>query len=151
MLIWLLFWTLGGIAASRELLRLLFGRDRFVVRNDGLEIEHSFGLFRSIERLSHQDIRRFYQAPAGAALSAAVPGKGPQRRTIYHQSHDPTEPRNLGLWLSQRCQIPFADLTTAESKAKELQALKEKLAGSGRVGRAVVGVIDRLESSSENT
>src|SRR5215831_9835582 len=40
LLIWLSFWTLGGIAAGRELLRLLFGRDRFMVRPDGLQIEH---------------------------------------------------------------------------------------------------------------
>src|SRR5580765_1157950 len=51
LLIWLFFWTIGGIAAGRELLRLLYGRDRFVIRQGDLEVEHSYGLFRSIERL----------------------------------------------------------------------------------------------------
>src|SRR5262249_37022271 len=45
LLFWLTLWTFGGIAAGRELLRLLFGRDRFRVNYDRLEVEQSFGLF----------------------------------------------------------------------------------------------------------
>jgi hypothetical protein len=324
LLVWLSLWTLGGIAAGRELLRLLFGRDRFVARPDGLEIEHSLGLFRSTARVSRQEVHRFYPSSAGAALSAetargpvvltrlgtaaeraeleqalnrefsiparpaltaALPkgwceelswehdsvlvkdpatrrkqartawfiftilslmwcyflaagqerpdyGRGVivlsilsavvgfrafwlssvrnewrldpgrivlqrrfgnnlkerfvgatlelvedssgeggtsyqlqaaavdvpppasppraarQRRIIYSQSEDATETRNLGLLISQRCQIPFADLTTTEAKTQELQALKQQLADSGRVGRALAGVIERLDPSS---
>jgi hypothetical protein len=69
LLVWLTFWTFGGIAAGRELLQLLFGRDRFTVQHDGLVIEHSLGLFRSVVRLSRNEIRRFYPTSAGAALS----------------------------------------------------------------------------------
>jgi hypothetical protein len=324
LLVWLSLWTLGGIAAGRELLRLLFGRDRFVARPDGLEIEHSFGLFRSTERVSRQEIRRVYPSSAGAALSAetargpviltrlgtaaergeleqalnrefsiparptltaalpkgwceelswehdsvlvkdpavrrkqartawfiftilslmwcyflaagqerpdygrgviilfmlsavvgfgafwltsvrnewrldpgrivlqrrvgknlkerfagatlelvedssgedgtryqlqaaavdvpppaSLPRAARQRRILHSQSEDATETRNLGLWLSQRCQIAFADLTTTEAKTQELQALKQQLADSGRVGRALAGVIERLDPSS---
>jgi hypothetical protein len=43
--------------------------------------------------------------------------------------------------------LPFADLTTAESKALELAALKEQLAGSGRLGRVALRVIERLAPS----
>jgi hypothetical protein len=319
LLFWLTLWTFAGIAAGRELLRSLFGCDRFLVNNDGLEVEQSFGLFRSVKRFSREEIRRFYRttpfaplcvettsgtttvltrlgaaveraeleealnaefhieaqpAPVGAlpkgwceavslerdsvlvkdpairskqawttwiicaglsliplylliadrsrpdllgaiifsiAITGAVgwgaiwlsfgrkewrlekgrlvlqrrfgqkrteqfeavslevvedsSGEGGtsyllmavaagaplrthshsagRRRTLYSKSDDPTEPRNFAAWLSQRCQVPFADQTTAEAKGKELEALKQKLANSGRLGRAVLGILER--------
>ena len=321
--VWLTFWTIGGLAAGGELLRLLFGRDRVLARYDRLEVEHSYGLFRSVKRLSRGEIRRFYRTTAGAplcvettrgttiltrlgtpveraeleqtlnaefhlavqpaptgalpkgwcevlslerdtvlvkdpavrrkqartswivcaclsliplyllsavrerpdllaavlffvALAAAVgwgagwlsfgrnewrldkgrlvlqrrfgqnrtprfeaatlelvednsgddgtsylltavvagaPARtrshsaGQHRRTIHSQSDDPTEPRNFGLWLSQRCQLPFADLTTADAKVKDLEALKQQLAGAGRFGRVLLRVVERLAPS----
>jgi len=324
-LFWLALWTLGGVMAGRELLRLLFGRDCIRVGDDTLEVEHSYGLFRSRERLPQVELRRFYRRPGSAALcvetahgtteltrlgtageraelqhvlnvelhlpaqpppegalpeawsetlslerdavlvknpatrckqamalwivcallgaltlyiisaaqqqqrvdlwvpavvlaafsAAAALGAGwlsfgrdewklakgrlilqrrfgsnrttkfeavalelfednsgeggpsyeltaieantpPQpsyyrtgkhRRVIYSQTDDPTGPRKLGLWLSQRCQLPFADQTTAEAKAQSLEELKEQLAGSGRLGRFALRMIERLTSS----
>lgn len=324
LLVWLTLWTIGGLAAGRELLRLLFGRDRILAHHDGLEVEHRCGFLRSVQRVPRAEIRRFHRKPGSAALcvettggiievtrlgnqaaraeletalnaefhvtapprpigalpkgwcetmsperdavlvkdpvvrrqqarvmwiicgllsiiplyllSAArerpelwgavlfflaltaaacwgavwlrfgrsewrlAPGRlllqrrfggnlkprfeavalelsednsgdggptyalmaiavgaparpthnyhtGKHRHTIHSQSDDPTGPRNLGLWLNQRCQLPFADLTTAESKALELAALKEQLAGSGRLGRVALRVIERLAPS----
>ncbi len=43
--IWLVFWTFGGISAFREMLRLLFGRDRFLLRPDGFSLTHAIGPF----------------------------------------------------------------------------------------------------------
>jgi hypothetical protein len=85
------------------------------------------------------------KAVAASARSETRPQQAwRHRRTIYRQSDDPTEPRNLGLWLSQRCQLPVADQTTAEAKAKELDALMQQLADSGRMGRAASRFIGRL-------
>jgi hypothetical protein len=319
LLFWLALWTIGGIAAWRELLRLLFGRDRILAQPDCVEVEQSCGLFRRVKRLPREGIRRFYRMPGSAALcvetasgtteltrlgtpaeraeleqtlnaefhcaaqpehSSALPkdwcevislerdavlvkdpavrrkqartmwiicavlsmvpvylisaarerldfgavlfffvltaaagwgatwlsfgrkewrlaqsrlilqrrfghnrklrfeaaslelvednsGEGgptyslmavaagapaptrthnsrKHRRTIHRESDDPTEPRNFGLWLSHRCQLPFADLTTAQAKAREWDALKEQLASSGRLGRVALRVIERL-------
>ncbi|WP_414662492.1 hypothetical protein [Horticoccus sp. 23ND18S-11] len=69
MLTWLAFWTLGGVLAGRELLSLLFGRDRFVVRPDALEIEYHFGLFRTLKSFRRDHVRRFYRVPARDILS----------------------------------------------------------------------------------
>jgi len=80
---------------------------------------------------------------AGAPPRTRSHGAGRHRRTLYSKSDDPTEPRNFAAWLSQRCQVPFADQTTADVKAKELEALKQKLANSGRLGRAVLGILER--------
>ena len=322
LLVWVSFWTLGGVMAGRELLRKLFGRDRIIVRRDGIEIEQSYGLFRCRRILRRDEIRRFYQNPTtkalyvetargmieatrmgsvaeraelaealnaqfktasppkvegalpdgwceilspehdsllvkdpatrqkqaraswifcaamalvallvisktsqqpelwgiaallivGAALAAcggawlsfgrnewklekgrlvlqrrfgrnlttrfeavsielvednsgegtsyklcgvganAVTGPcwhsvGKNRRIIHSQSEDATEPRKLGQWLSQRCQVPFADRATAEAKALELEELKVQLANSGRFGRAALRVVERLSRS----
>jgi hypothetical protein len=70
------------------------------------------------------------------------------RREIYSHSDDPTVARNFGVWLSQRCQVPFADRTTWEAKERDLAALKEQLAGSGRLGQLAARVIERLETPS---
>jgi hypothetical protein len=318
--VWLFFWTLGGVAAGRELLRLLLGRDVVLAGDNGLEIRHWYGLFRSVQRWPRDEIRRFYRISARAPLcvetrrgttevtrlgtvgeraeleqalneefgiqAQPVPARalpkawcevlslehdsvlvkdpavrrkqartawiasaaaslvplyllseardrpdllgallffftlagavgwgavwlsfgrgewrldqgrlvlqrrfggnrtqrfeavsleliednsgedGPnylltavaagapawtrsqstskQRRTIHSQMNDPTEPRNFGLWLSQRCELPFTDFTTAQAKAQELDALKQQLAGSGRFGRVVLRIIERL-------
>jgi hypothetical protein len=323
LLFWLSFWTLGGLAAGHELLRLLFARDRIVATLKGLEIAHGYGLFHSRREVGRDEIRRFYRQPSGstlcvettlgaieltqlgtadelaeleqalnqefeveaqpapegalprgwrevvsperdrvlvkdpavrrkqalamwivcmpiasgafylaltavarpdlralalmlAAIAVAVGwgavwlsfgrdewrldkgrlvlqrrfgmnrtrrfeavsvelaedhsgDSGPwyelkavaasarsetrphqawrHRRTIHRQPDDPTEPRNLGLWLSQRCQLPVADRTTAEAKSKELDALMQQLADSGRLGRAASRLIGRVASS----
>jgi hypothetical protein len=39
LLIWLAFWTVGGIAAGTQLLRELWGEDRLVLQPEGLAIE----------------------------------------------------------------------------------------------------------------
>lgn len=321
LLFWVSLWTFGGIAAARELLRLLFGRDVLVAGPDGLEVKRSYGLFRSAKRWPRGDIRRFYRRSAGAALhvettrgteavtqlgtaderaelervlnqefsvqeqaapasalphewcevlspehetvlvkdpavrrkqartawivcaglsviplylllkdqdrrdlpaavfffsllagivgwgamwlsfgrsewrldqgrmvlqrrfwgnrkerfeaatlelvednsgdgepsyslvavAAGAPARASSswsavkgRRTIYSRSGDATEPRKFGLWLKERCQMPLADLTTAEAKAMDLEALKQQLAESGRVGRAALRLMERF-------
>jgi hypothetical protein len=318
LLFWLSFWTLGGVLAAREFLRLLFGRDRILARPDGLEVNQSCGLFRSREQWQRDELRRFYRKPSRGALcvettrgtteltrlgtladraeleqrlnaefqlsakpsldgalpagwceissperdtvlvkdpavrrkqaivawtvcalvssvalylvaaspkqpslwamalicaafagligwgavwlslgraewkfgerrlilqrrfgqdctpqfeavsleleednsgdggpsypltavaAAARPSwyrTGRHRRVIFSPSHDPTEARNLGRWLSQRCQMPFADQTTAEEKTKQLAEIKLQLANSGRFGRVTLRIIERL-------
>jgi hypothetical protein len=320
LLFWLALWTFGGIAAGRELLRLLFGRDCFRVNYDSLEVEQSFGLFRLVKRFPREQIRRFFRKTPFAPLSVETTGgtttiltrlgtareraeleealntefhvnpqpasfgalpkgwcealspehdsvlvkdpairntqartagiicaclsliplyllsanknrpdllgaiifsivitaatgwgaiwlsfgrkewrlqkgrlilqkrfgrrraeqfeavsleliednsgedgpsyllmataagapprarsrrAGRHRRVIYSKSDDPTEPRNFGVWLSEHCQIPLSDETTAEAKAIELETVKQQLANSGRFGRAVLGILER--------
>jgi hypothetical protein len=325
LLFWLTLWTVGGVMAGRELLRLLFGRDRIRLDNDALEIERSYGLFRSREKLPRDELRRVYQKPGSAAIcvetargtteltqlgttaervelaetlnaelrlaaqpapDGALPegwceaislerdavlvkdptirrkqavttwiigaviaaltmyiisaalrqasfwglalilavaavlvawgavwlsfgrqewrlGKGrlvlqrrfganrttrfeavalelfedtsgdgtsyqltaiaanaparshfhsagKQRRVIHSEAEDPTVPRKLGQWLSQRCQIPFADQTTAEMKARTLEELKQQLGGSGRFGRLALRIVERMAPSRQS-
>lgn len=320
LLIWLSFWTLGGVFAAREFLRLLFGRDILLARAEALEIVHSYGLFRSRKSVPREDLRRFYQQPRRGALCvetargtteltrlgtlhdrseleqllktefliqedtaprsvlpdewrevpsaegesvlvrspetrqkqalvmwvicapialvalyviASLPEKpglwalalvlallaaaaawgaawltfgrsewvmnngrlvlqrrfrgrrnqrfegaglelyednsgdngpsyvlnavaanaspltnlyraGKDRRRIWYQASDPTEPRNLGRWLSQRCQIPFEDMTTREAQTKQYEAWKTQAANAGPLGKMVVRIMERM-------
>jgi len=72
---------------------------------------------------------------------------GKQRRIIYREPNDPTAPRNLGLWLRQRCSVPLTDETTEEAKAKHLAEIREKLAVSGRIGRFTLRWVDKLAAN----
>ena len=74
LLVWLAFCTLGGVLAWRELLRLLFGKDWLLARPDALEIEHSYGLFRTRQSLQRNQLIRFYVPVAGKYLSAETSG-----------------------------------------------------------------------------
>jgi hypothetical protein len=59
LLVWLGFWTLGGIAAATELLRELWGEDRLVATSDGLLVEWRAGPFgrrRTIPRAEIVDL-----------------------------------------------------------------------------------------------
>ncbi len=58
---WLAFWTLGGILAGRELLRLMFGRDRIRLKEHEVEIEWSYGLFTRRKTFPRDQVRRFYR------------------------------------------------------------------------------------------
>ncbi|HEX4639008.1 MAG TPA: hypothetical protein VH170_05935 [Chthoniobacterales bacterium] len=327
LLFWLSFWTLGGVAAIWEFLRLLFGKDRFEVTSDAVKIDNGYGLFHSTKDLRRDEVVRFYNRPNRAALCAdtfrgsielsrvgtwkdrvalaqelnthfsispehregqlpsgwceissperesilvkdpatrrkqalfawticfilsfiaaylvnaagerpglwalaifmvivtalvawgalwlnigrnewlldrgritlqrrfsqvrtkkfeaaalelieensgdngpdyeliaVAPGAEPrpshsyrlgkQRRIIYSEPNDPTAPRNLGLWLSQHCSIPLTDETSTEARAKQLAEIREKLAGSGRIGRFTLRLIDKIATGPATT
>jgi hypothetical protein len=68
MLVWLTFWTLGGIAAGTHFLRELAGRDVVSVSPDGLEIDWRAGPFRQRRTIGHGDIRRVRMTLQGDAL-----------------------------------------------------------------------------------
>lgn len=70
LLCWLAFWTLGGVLAVREVLRLLFGRDRIVLRPDGIVVQRGFGLFRVRREIPRERVRRFHRLKHGNILAA---------------------------------------------------------------------------------
>ena len=89
-------------------------------------------------------------APGAAAGAAAAEGAAltrprsrRERRTVLRELHDPGAVRALGAWLARETQLPLADRTTREARARDLAALKQQLAASGRLG---AWVARRLES-----
>ena len=58
LLVWLTLWTIGGIAAAMELLRLLWGEDRIRVMSGRLTVSWIRGPFRSTRHFERDAIRQ---------------------------------------------------------------------------------------------
>lgn len=74
LLIWLTIWTIGGYAAMRELLRLVWAEDRIVVQPRALVVVRRLGPFVKRRELARRDIRRIYVRPPRGELLAQVFG-----------------------------------------------------------------------------
>jgi hypothetical protein len=70
LVVWLAFWTLGGMAAMRELLRLLWAEDHLAACPEGLLLSRRLGPFRSLRRLAKADIRRVFVQRRRSTLMA---------------------------------------------------------------------------------
>jgi hypothetical protein len=70
LLVWLALWTLGGSAALREVLRLVWSKDRIVAGTASLRVLRGVGPFRSTLEIPREKLRRIYLAPRTWALSA---------------------------------------------------------------------------------
>jgi len=69
LLLWLALWTVGGIAAISELLRLVAGEDRLAVEGSGLTVIHRRGPFRSRREFPRDTLQRLYLTPTRCALA----------------------------------------------------------------------------------
>jgi hypothetical protein len=69
LLLWITLWTVGGVAAIAEVLRLLWGEDRLLVREARLRLERWRGPFRSSREFPRDAILRIFVAPRGGALA----------------------------------------------------------------------------------
>jgi hypothetical protein len=72
LLIWVTFWTIGGLAAIRELLRSLWAEDRLDWQPDGLTVTRRLGLLCRRRQLARADIRQIYLQRPRSALVAQV-------------------------------------------------------------------------------
>jgi hypothetical protein len=70
MLIWLTFWTIGGIAAMREVVRVLWAVDRFEVESGTLLHVGAVGPFVRRRRYAREELLRLALRRRGAALVA---------------------------------------------------------------------------------
>ena len=73
LLFWLSIWTLGGVMAMLEVLRLLWSEDRLVAAAD-LKIHRRLGPFVSTRTIPRSDLRRIYDLPHKSRLLAQTTG-----------------------------------------------------------------------------
>jgi len=67
------------------------------------------------------------------------------RFTLSQTLNDPTEPRHLGLWLSQRIGVSLTDrVPDAPDRAAEVAELRQTLRSSGRLGRLMDRLLSRV-------
>ncbi|TMQ64938.1 MAG: hypothetical protein E6K79_06225 [Candidatus Eisenbacteria bacterium] len=76
LLLWLSLWTLGGIMAIGEVLRLLWGEDRLIVNAGGLTIVRCRGPFRSRREIPRDLLRRIViDSPSGPVVAETPQGR----------------------------------------------------------------------------
>jgi hypothetical protein len=68
LILWLLLWTVGGIAAMAELLRLTWAEDRLAVRGGSLIVQRRRGPFRTVREIGRDTIRHIALAPRNDRL-----------------------------------------------------------------------------------
>lgn len=68
LLFWLTLWTLGGLAAMAEFLRLVWSEDRITASGAGLKLSRSLGPFRLQRELRRDEIREISTAARNGAL-----------------------------------------------------------------------------------
>ena len=81
---WLLLWTVGGVSALRELVRLLWGSTLVIVAPDRVIVEHRAGPFRShkeVPRESVQSVRVLRLRHRGTVIVESASGRIDVART----------------------------------------------------------------------
>jgi hypothetical protein len=112
MVVWLTIWTIGGIAAGTQFLRMLAGRDVVSVSPDGLEIEWRLGPFRRRRTIAHGAIKRLRLGPRNSPVVADT-----KSGTVEITDLGTLDERTaLIAWLQQRLALP------GEAEAKRLDA-----------------------------
>lgn len=74
LVLWLSFWTLGGVMALRQWLLLLWSREELVLATDCLVARRWFGPFKRTRRIPRSDITSVTQARHGGAIQVRCAG-----------------------------------------------------------------------------
>lgn len=107
LLIWLLLWTVGGVAAIHELLRSLAGEDRVSVEMGGVEFVRRAGPFRRTRKFDRSRIRRIRIR----AHDKAVVIDTASRSELITKYGTVEERRAVAEWLRSRLSLPETDAT----------------------------------------
>lgn len=108
--VWLAFWTVGGVFAAWQCLRMLLGRDRVSWNHDGVEVEEWAGPFRSVRRLAWSATSHLPEPARGGIRMDARNG-----RFLVTGMGTPDERRELHAWLADA----WREARGAERAARE--------------------------------
>ena len=106
LLVWVSFWSLGGLLAARQLLRCLWAQDRLILTASHLEWRRQLGPFRRVRRLERRAIEAVWLGRRGSQggqpllarvggrqLELTVLGSLEQRRQAAEQLQQALRPR----------------------------------------------------------
>ena len=113
LLIWLLLWTVGGVAAIHELLRSLAGEDRISVEMGAVEFQRRAGPFRRTRTLERPLIRRIRIR----AHDKAVVIDTASRTELITRYGTVEERLRLAEWLRSRLSLPQTNAAVDPSAA----------------------------------
>lgn len=165
--LWVVTVMVGAAAAwlGWQALWLNRGRKEWRIERGKLVHQRRFGVevtelaeARALEltESSDSDGDRWYEldaidlsAPAYSTSRSA--GKARERLQIHRAMHDPAESRCLGLWLSQRADIPFHDRVPDDAaRQAEFARLRDQLAQSGKLGQFAARILNRVNRSRDD-
>ena len=140
-------WRLGS---GRIVLQRRFGSDvRELFTGTRLELSMTTDSdgdpWFELEALSAEAAAEASAAPAGVAGWPRARGNRRNRRPIVRTMNDDAVPRRLGAWLAHRADLPLVDRTSPEARRAELEALRARLAQSGRLGEIASRLLERVE------
>ena len=141
--------TAGTLALIGSAVWLWQGRHEWAIGPGKLIVQRRFGArvtplgevtALELAERSDSDGDRCY-ALVGVGSTAAILSlratatAGPRRFKLTQSLHDPSGPRRLGLWLSRRAGVPFADQVPDEAARRaQRERLMETLERSGKLG-----------------
>lgn len=117
--VWLTFWTMGGLAAMRELLRMLAARDRVRVGGGVVELDQRLGPFRHRSEVPVDGIRRVVLDRRRRAVTLDT-ADGP---VVVTELGTPEERMALAAWLRGALGIPRAGIVAGAPHADRSDAL----------------------------
>lgn len=114
LLVWLTLWTIGGIAAFTELLRLVASEDRVVAGQGRLRVTHRYGPFRSRREIRREELRWIDAAPRTGTLVAET------TRATIEISKLGTRQERAELAMALRARLGLAEARDPEHEAAVL-------------------------------
>jgi hypothetical protein len=152
-----LVWKAIGLHRGRKEWRLEAGK-LVLQRRFGSRVTAVLGEATALELIERVDTDddRWYQLEAvgqqfpakrrrGRSAGKPETARKEARFTLTQTLSDPTEPRHLGLWLSQRIGVSFTDrVSDAQDRAAEIAELRQTLSSSGRFGRFLDRLLSRV-------
>jgi hypothetical protein len=131
LLVWLFFWTIGGYAAARHLLELLWSSDRIAAGEAALQVKRRLGPFRWTEEFPRGTLRRIYLTDRERALTAETDA-GP---VLLSSLGTPADREGVAASLREELGVP--EEPSADAVATVPEPWEEIVTPEGE--RAVVG------------
>jgi hypothetical protein len=138
-----------GLGLSWGAVRLALGRDEWTIESGRATLRRRFGAnARDVFEGVALELTRTNDSRGAAEYTlSALAADTTRRRTIARVLHDPTMPRMLGRFLSERAGLELADRSTAEARRVDIEQMLDQLRRSGKFGRLAAEWIDRVQQS----
>lgn len=114
LIVWLTFWTIGGIATWTHLIRSLWGEDTIALTPEGIELVRRGGPFRRRRVFDRAFIRRIRVRPHDKAVVIEAPGTH-----VLTTLGTPVERQEAADWLIRSLSLPDAATPPEKWKVSE--------------------------------
>lgn len=133
LLLWVTFWTFGGLAAATAFLRLLWGEDRIVVRGDLVRVTRRAAIFSRTREIPRAGLRGLHRRPGRNSPPTLMLDTATKPVALTSLA-DAAELDQLEQELARELRLAPPP-ALSDLQAERLAAARHQLEESGRVGR----------------